>query len=181
MGVMRAPQGGNGEGDDSAVHVKGVGRPRVRRSRGWSLETAAREFVWLWDSRHGTSFMEIANREGVTPSRVRFGVARARSHERSARGSGPTHPPRLSPLFPVGPYTPTSPCGHDRPIRIGSSLCCMVCHVSGLDGHPAFARDPKTDPAPEPPLPETPLAAKPAKETRKQKRKRLQEAKGAGK
>ncbi len=178
MGVPRAPQGVHGEADDSVDPVRVIRKRRPRRSRGWSLETAAREFVWLWDSRHGTSFQEIANREGVTPSRVKFGVARAKSHERSSRSAGQTPVPRLSPLFPVGPYTPASPCGHHRPIRAGSSLCCMVCHVSGLDGHPAFARDPKTDPTPEPAPPESLLDALPAKETRKQKRKRLQADKG---
>jgi hypothetical protein len=46
--------------------------------------------------------------------------------------------PRLEPLFPVGYYTPQSRCPHYGPIERGSVLCCMVCHVSGQDDHPAL-------------------------------------------
>lgn len=48
--------------------------------------------------------------------------------------------PILMPLFPVGPLTPQSPCPHYGPIPIGSVLCCMVCHQSGVDGYSAVKR-----------------------------------------
>lgn len=183
MGVMQGPDRAGEAMSGSGKRARG--KRRERHSRGWSLETAAREYVWLWDERHGMSLAEIAAREGVSLSRVLYGLERARAQEkpyrRAARrspGSGP-EPPRLEPLFPVGPYTPTTPCGHNRPIQVGSALCCMVCHASGLDGHPAFVRDPKTDPAPEPKPADEQTARKKPRETRKQKRQRLQEAKAA--
>jgi hypothetical protein len=46
--------------------------------------------------------------------------------------------PRLVPLFPVGAYTPQSMCGHHEPIQRGSLFCCMICHRSGHDDHPAL-------------------------------------------
>ena len=83
----------------------------------------------------------------------------------------PRRPPTLVPLFPVVPYSPQAACAHHGAIPDGSALCCMVCHRSGVDGHPALQRDHRTDPAPER-APEAP--AKPGKrETRKQRRARL--------
>ncbi len=159
--------------------ARGRMRWREYQSRGWSLETAAREFVWLWDHRHGSSLGEIANRAGVSVSRLRFGLTRAAAQEKAppnplqAPTKGGPRPPKLVPLFPIGPYTPSSPCGHKRPIRVGSVLCCMVCHESGMDSHPALIRDPRTDPKPEPKTPIARVDPSPAAETRKQKRKRL--------
>ncbi len=145
-------------------------------SRGWSLEIAAREYVWLWDERHGQSVREIAAREGVTISRVRFGLRRARAQEKAAplaaTRKDSRKAPRLVPLFPIGPFTPTSTCGHTRPIEAGSSFCCMVCHGSGMDSHPAVQRDPRQEPLPEPKAPE-PEPINPGVETRRQKRKRI--------
>lgn len=46
--------------------------------------------------------------------------------------------PRLVPLFPIGSYTPHSKCAHSGPIERGSVFCCMVCHTSGQDDHPAL-------------------------------------------
>lgn len=66
--------------------------------------------------------------------------------------------PVLMPLFPVGFFLPTSAdqvrafgrvlvpefasrgdvCPHHGPIPEGSTLCCMVCHQSGMDGHPGL-------------------------------------------
>jgi hypothetical protein len=148
-------------------------KPRV--SREMTLEIAAKEYVWLWDRRHGSSIEAIAAREGVSSARVRFGVARARAQQ---KGSATTttaavRPPRLVPLFPIGAYTPQSGCGHRRPIEPGSSLCCMVCHTSGMDRHPALRRDPRTDPAPEPKPKAMAEPAKSQRETRRERRQRL--------
>jgi hypothetical protein len=86
----------------------------------------------------------------------------------------------LIPLFPIGHYTPASSCPHAEPIVPGSALCCMICHCSGLDAHPALHRDPLTDPAPEPKAKTEPAAkfaprsqTGASRETRKQKRLRL--------
>jgi hypothetical protein len=47
---------------------------------------------------------------------------------------------RLVPLFPIGPFTPTSHCPHHGPLRKGSEFCCMVCSQSAIgDGRPSGA------------------------------------------
>lgn len=139
-----------------------------------TLRTAAREYVWLYDQRHGMSAQEIADRDHISLIRVRFGLARARatdglsretSSERSLRA------PRLIPMFPIGFYSPQSTCPHGRLMRRGSLFCCMICHRSGIDGHPALQRSPASDPKPEP-KPER-VPKKQARETRKQKRERI--------
>jgi hypothetical protein len=145
-------------------------RPSVRLSRRLTLANAAREYIWLWDLRHGLSLEAIASREGLTIRRVRFGVARAQAHEQGCCSESSIRPPRLVPLFPLGPYTPHSSCRHKRPIQSGSLLCCMICHESGMDRHPALRRDPRTDPAPEPKLASKPCSL--ARETRRQRRQR---------
>jgi hypothetical protein len=118
---------------------------RKRLSRTFNLEISARESVWLWDSRHGVNANEIAIRQGVSIRRVRFGLARARCYESRSFLRDVRCPPRLVPLFPVGPYTPQSLCGHHRPIERGSVFCCMVCHTSGQDDHPALWHDRRFD------------------------------------
>jgi len=146
-------------------------RCKARLSRGLTLEIMAKEYIWLWDLRHGVSTEAIALREGVSAHRVRFGVARARAQEGSYPSETAIPPPRLVPFFPLGPFTPSSLCGHRRPIQSGSVFCCMVCHRSGIDEHPALKRDPLSDPAPEP-KPASVLK-KTARETRKQRRQRV--------
>ncbi len=135
-----------------------------RTSREMTLEIAAKEYVWLWDRRHGSSLAAIAAREGVSIGRVRFGLARARAQEKGAVTTRAIRPPRLVPLFPIGAYTPQSTCAHRRPIEPGSSLCCMVCHTSGMDRHPALRRDPRSEPAPEPKPKPAPELAAPARD-----------------
>ena len=116
-----------------------------------SLAVLAKEYIWLWDVRHGVSTQEIAEREGLSLRRVRFGIARARHADKVVSGdTAATRPPQLVPLFPIEAYVPSSPCAHRRKIASGSIFCCMVCHQSGIDGHPGLLRDPQTDPAPEP-------------------------------
>ena len=149
-------------------------RSKPKASRELTLEIAAMEYVWLWDRRHGISIEAIAAREGVNVGRVRFGVTRARAQEKGAMTTtNSVRPPRLVPLFPIGPYTPVSACAHNRPIAHGSALCCMVCHCSGMDRHPALRRDPRTDPAPEPKPNAPPEPADLKRETRKERRQRL--------
>lgn len=144
--------------------------------RAHTLAVAAREYVWLWDHRDGKSTQEIADRENLSERRVRFGLARARSMESpSATFASATaeqlRPPRLVALFPIAPFTPLAGCPHRGPIRTGSVLCCMVCHQSGIDGHPAMKRDPVSDPKPE--KKPAPPAAPTGRETRKQRRARV--------
>jgi hypothetical protein len=156
-------------------------------SRSLTLAVAAREYIWLWDNRHGDSPEKIAAREHINAGRVRLGIARAGAREKGISQTTPAvkdqagslRSPRLIPMFPLTSYVPTSPCGHRRMLRVGSLFCCMVCHRSGIDGHPALQRDPRTDPSPEPkPVPL--VAKKAAKETRKQKRARLYGASSPG-
>jgi len=80
-------------------------------------------------------------------------------------------PPTLVPLFPVVAFEPGAPCPHHGPIRRGSDLVCMSCHVSGHDGHPALQRTAATDPKPEQ-KPRAPVCSSKA-ETRRQRRARL--------
>jgi hypothetical protein len=137
-----------------------------------SLTILAQEYIWLWDVRHGLSTKAIAIREGLALRRVQYGVARARAMEgHNPSPDSAVRLPRLVPLFPVGPFTPQSTCGHLRAIEPGSVFCCVICHQSGVDDHPGLQRDPLTDPAPEPKP--APAPVKTARETRKQRRQRL--------
>lgn len=100
----------------------------------YGLRQAARDWVWLYDLRHGVGMEAIARRDGVDLSTVYDGVRRARGLERSrpsevlaaAESQGD---PRVVPLFPVGAFTPASACPHSGPV--GPSFCCMVCHETG--------------------------------------------------
>jgi hypothetical protein len=157
---------------DPGSGIERNSRPRMSR-RESTLEVAAKEHLWSWDRRQGISIEAIAAREGVSIGRVRFGVARARAHEKAGGTASAVRPPRLVPLFPIGAYTPQSTCGHRRPIEPGSSLCCMVCHTSGMDRHPALRRDPRSDPTPEPKAALSPESVKRQRETRKERRRRL--------
>jgi hypothetical protein len=158
-----------------AVDVAKRTRARAKQSRlsrtTMSLRIMAREYIWLWDHRHGICTKAIAMREGVTVQRVEFGLDRAQAQEKTCTNSAAIRPPRLIPFFPIGSFTPQSACGHNRPIVPGSVLCCMVCHRSGVDDHPAFKRDPLTEPAPEPKP--APAPKKTTRETRKQRRQRV--------
>jgi hypothetical protein len=136
-----------------------------------SLPIMAMEYVWLWDVRHGISVNEIALREGLTNRRVQYGVSRARAQDRGSTAEAASRPPQLIPLFPLGQFTPQSPCRHLGPIEPGSLFYCVVCHSSGIDDHPALLRDPLTEPAPEPKP--APVPEKTTRETRKERRQRV--------
>jgi hypothetical protein len=165
-------QGSRGVRVDGRTGIEVNSRRRLSR-REITVEIAAKEYSWSWDRRQGISAAAIAAREGVAVGRVRFGVARARAQEEATDVTSAVRPPRLVPLFPIGAYTPQSSCGHRRPIEPGSSLCCMVCHTSGMDRHPALRRDPRTDPAPEPKPKPAPERANSRRETRRERRRRL--------
>jgi hypothetical protein len=152
-------------------------RERRRGDRGrvtMSLAVMAREYIWLWDVRHGIGINEIAMREGVSSRRVQQGVARARALEKNSQAdSAAIRPPRLIPLFPIAPYTPLSTCGHRQPIESDSLLCCMVCHCSGVDDHPGLQRSPLTEPAPERKPDSEVVPKRQKRETRRERRQRL--------
>jgi hypothetical protein len=84
------------------------------------------------------------------------------------------HTPRfLVPLFPLPTmFSPQSACPHHGEIRRGSWFCCMICHRSGMDHHPALQIVTAEMPEPErrryiPPAPPG------RKETRREKRARM--------
>ena len=146
-------------------------KPRNTLTGMTALAVIGREHMWLWDFRQGMSTNAIASRESVSIRRVRIGIARASARERRCPKNTKNRLPWLVPLFPIGPYTPRSICGHRKPIVSGSVLCCMICHRSGWDEHPAMQCNPETDPAPEPRLPS--LAHHASPETRRERRQRL--------
>ena len=141
------------------------------------LDIPVREHIWLWDSRHGVNTKEIASREGVSIKKVRSSLARARSQESRSCCQDIRRPPRLVPLFPIGQYTPQTLCGHQGPIERGSVFCCMVCHTSGQDDHPALQNDSHLDLSRRANLGDalsnTLCYEKNYRETRKQRRQRL--------
>lgn len=162
-----------------------------------SLESAARDYVWLYDSRRGIACEKIAAEDGVTVRAVRKGIERALKLEAQCSEDswlGKLQSNRgvergffLTPMFPIGAFTPQSTCPHGGPLQPGSTICCMVCHASGMDDHPSMRRDAATDPAPESGLESefalTPVAAaivpSPTarrRETRRDRRRRLFEA-----
>ena len=186
--------------DDKGVSGD-VRRPRTRSEI--SLSVHARELVWLDKIRRGYSIKEIARRERLSCRRIQHGVSQARERANLSRTGEPrasdnlqerrvkiraragraipddrNRPPRLVPLFPIGAFTPGSACPHHGPIRSGSAFCCMVCSQSGVDDHPALKRDPYTDPRPDCKAPLFRVAS--VRESRKQRRQRLNTARKAG-
>ena len=181
-------------------------RPAPGQGQPLAGAVEAREALWLYEVTQGASIRQIARRSHLSCRQVQLGVARARkrekerlqaSHEQDSRErdtlqgrknnslpgahagrvvwEDPRRLPRLVPLFPIGPFTPQAACSHHGPIRPGSMFCCMVCSHSGMDGHPALKRNPRTDPRPEPRVAE-PAKAGGARETRKERRRRLHAA-----
>jgi hypothetical protein len=160
--------------------------PRMDQSL--TLEVAARDYIWLYDFRRGIGYGKIAVHEGVSVRQVQEGIERARKLEKKCSkdaliddlkpGGLVDLGFRLTPLFPIGAFTPQSACPHRDPMKHGSGLCCMVCHASGMDDHPGLRRDPAVDPSPEPETAEESVEAaslpgpSPSPETRKQRRRR---------
>jgi hypothetical protein len=190
--------GGNGFRGNGLLHGQG------RTSNAAALAVAA-ESLWLDEVRRGHPIREIARRAGLGCRRVQLGVARARLREEASRIREDLFPgdarakterpiaypgwavsedrlPELVPLFPLTPFTPQSTCPHHGPMRPGSIFCCMVCSRSGMDGHPALKRDPRTDPRPDPKVKPAPVLSEKAltkRETRKERRRRERETRQA--
>ena len=119
-----------------------------------SLKTLAREYVWLWDVRHGRSADDIAIAEGRTVDQVRRGVERAKGvadRDGADPAYRPAHRPRptlsLLPLFPIGPLTPTSPCPHTGAVP-PAPFVCMVCGRSHADEYLGYLRVVDGEPMP---------------------------------
>jgi hypothetical protein len=142
------------------------------------LATLSKEYAWLWDVEHnGITVAEVGKREGLSPRRIRQGLARVRgisSDVGDTTAVEKLRPPHLNPISPIQSYTPQSACPHPVRFRVGSSDYCIVCSRSSHDGHPALIREWLTDPKPEPPPPAPPIdVAPPHIETRKERRFRL--------
>jgi hypothetical protein len=118
-----------------------------------------------------------AGHEGVNTQEIRSSLVWRCSQQSRSFCRDVQRPPRLVPLFPVGIYTPQSVCAHHGPIQRGSLFCCMICHKSGHDDHPAvqdisspsLSINQKRCEC----LPNTPSSGKPNLETRKQRRQRM--------
>ena len=118
--------------------------------RGNRLELERTQAGWLYLRRQGVSARDIAAEAGSKLRTVQLGIQEARLREGGSPTQNPSpRVPHLEPLYPITPLVPASPCPHHGPIRAGSVFCCMVCHQSGQDAHPALRRDPRTDPKPD--------------------------------
>ncbi len=105
------------------------------------LDTSIREYVWLCDSGSDISAKVAEVRERSHIHRTLPVVSQARSVRSTHSFQVIRRPPQLVPLFPIGSYTPTSRCAHRGLIERGSCFCCMICHASGQDDHPALQND----------------------------------------
>jgi hypothetical protein len=124
----------------------------------------------------------VIEREGTIAERVNSHKAKSRLVWRYPQQSRSfcqevQRPPRLIPLFPVGNYTPQSRCGHHGPIQPGSLFCCMICHRSGHDHHPALREVSSSSLSCNEKnyerYPNAPFSGKPNLETRRERRQRL--------
>jgi hypothetical protein len=114
-----------------------------------SLSVLAREYDWLWDHRHGRSIVDIAADVDRSVEHVRRAIERARDFTarfEPRRRSAVDYKLDLVPLFPIGPFTPTSRCPHRGAIP-PAPFVCMVCHRSYLDAGPLLRI---AEPAPPP-------------------------------
>jgi hypothetical protein len=94
-----------------------------------------------WDHWKKPSEMSADHSSVLVGRYVRNGQRLKNERERD-QDRGGRRVPRLEPLFPIGPLTPSSPCGHKKKLERGSSFICMVCHQSGWEGHPDLVIDP---------------------------------------
>ncbi len=105
-----------------------------------TLDSPVGDFVWLRDPSEETRRKEstVVERFNAETSVATFLHRRSVRRRNSFRDN--RRLPQLIPLFPVGNYTPDSECGHCEPIQEGSAFCCMICHMSGQDEHPALRK-----------------------------------------
>ena len=101
-------------------------------------DSLARNFIRLYGPCRGMSVKEPTVAETISTPSARPTFLQRRAVHPSSFFPHTRQLPQLLPLFPVGNYTPDSPCAHFEPIPYGSAFCCMVCHISGLDDHPAL-------------------------------------------
>ena len=112
-------------------------------SQGWlrqkpAADASVGEFVWLRNPYRHISAKRSTIRGGISTQSTQLALPRARTVHPNRFFQDTRRPPQLVPLFPVGNYTPHSRCGHRGPIEHNSVFCCMVCHTSGQDDHPAL-------------------------------------------
>jgi hypothetical protein len=112
-------------------------------SQGWlrqkpASDASVGEFVWLRSPHRRISEKGSAIRGGISTQSTQVALPLTRAVYPNRFFQDTRRPPQLVPLFPVGNYTPHSRCGHRGPIERNSVFCCMVCHTSGQDDHPAL-------------------------------------------
>jgi hypothetical protein len=95
-------------------------------------------YSYPWSLGRAGSTDENIVRGGVSAAKTPLNLACRFSRQSRSFYRDVHRPPRLVPLFPAGGYTPHSMCGHHGPIQRGSLFCCMICHRSGHDDHPAL-------------------------------------------
>jgi hypothetical protein len=160
------------EGNQLDTHRRIALKSRFCKQRP-TLDTSISEYVWLYDSHRSVNAKKRALRERKRAQNIPATLARGRAALQIVH-----RPPRLVPLFPFGSYTPHSKCAHHGPIERGSVFCCMVCHASGQDDHPAlqhtYSVEPGSDVKREDIFPSSKYSnQKVFPETRKERRKRL--------
>jgi Helix-turn-helix domain len=105
-------------------------------------DTSTKEILWWQLSKQGKSTRQIGREWGVSHTTVRRAIKREDARRKL---------PKFRLLIPRV-LTPQSPCPHDMPIVDGERAVCLICHVSGWDGHPDLAYTEPVEPEkPKPP------------------------------
>jgi hypothetical protein len=160
------------EGHQLDTHRRVSVKSRLSKQRP-TLGTVISDYVWLCDLHRSMNAKKRSLRERKREQNIPATLARGRLGLQIAH-----RPARLVPLFPVGSFTPHSKCAHHGPIERGSVFCCMVCHASGQDDHPAlqhtYSVEPRSEAKHEDIFPSSRYSDQKAfPETRKQRRQRL--------
>jgi hypothetical protein len=155
--------------------AKGMTLPQIARKIGCTLKWAREALERADDEKNRRAAERAAEARERRAARLAAAEAPALQHRqlveaRIRREIEYARDIRLNPKFPVGvPFTPTSDCPHKGPIPHGSMDYCACCDRTGIDWHPAFLRDPRTEPRHRPELVRPPAH----EETRREKRERL--------